>query len=60
MNHYIITRKSTGHTLGVYAGETPAEALDATCRDAGYRDHAHACEVSGDHTSVDDFNFEAQ
>jgi hypothetical protein len=25
MTNYIITRKSTGHTLGVYAGETPAD-----------------------------------
>lgn len=37
-----------GVDLGVYAGATTADALDAMARDAGYPDHAAASRESGD------------
>lgn len=46
MAKYQIT-SSAGIRYGIYEGETEAEALDALARDAGYRDQAHAVEVSG-------------
>ena len=50
---YLITSRSTGAVLGTYEGETPADAIDAFCRDAGYRDTAHAADVLSQ--SVDEF-----
>lgn len=43
-----ITSAVSGADLGVYDGETHAEALDAMARDAGYHDAAEARRTSGD------------
>lgn len=43
-----ISNPASGVILGVYPGDTEAEALDSLARDAGYRDYAAACGVTGD------------
>ena len=39
---------SEGVEMGIYQGETKADALDAMARDAGYKDQAEATTVAGD------------
>lgn len=52
-----ITQTKSGVEMGVYEGETKRDALDAMARDAGYDDHADACNIYDDGwevTPVDD------
>lgn len=48
MTRYRISNPASGVTLGEYDAESERAALDALARDAGYRDYAAACEVTGD------------
>ncbi len=36
MTSYQITARDTGHCFGIYEGATPADAVEAMHRDAGY------------------------
>ncbi len=47
MSQYEISNRTSGQCLGTYTGETLEEALTAAAQDAGYLNHAHACEVTG-------------
>ena len=46
MSSYKIV-SAQGQEMGVYEGETKADALDAMARDAGYDSQAAAAEVAG-------------
>lgn len=45
MKYHVYNRES-GVDFGVYEADTPAAALDAMARDAGYADYVEACEVA--------------
>lgn len=47
MAKYKIMSSKSGANLGTYEAATPAEAMDAMARDAGYENLAHAAEVTG-------------
>lgn len=51
MTSYQIT-SSAGVDMGIYEGETPADALDAMARDAGYKSQADAAAVAGPFTGT--------
>lgn len=46
MTTYQIHNSKSGTIIGVFAGATEAEALEAMARDAGYRSYAECCEVA--------------
>lgn len=45
---YSVFNSATRACLGDYDATSAQHALDLCARDAGYRDHAHACQVTGD------------
>lgn len=45
MARFLISNRRSGADLGVYEGETEAEALDAMARDAGYDSFAGMAET---------------
>ena len=51
MQKYLIENFVSGVVLGEYEGITPAAALDAMAREAGYQDHADALAVIGGDSS---------
>lgn len=46
MTHFTISNTISGAHLGIYQGDTKAQALDALANDAGYEDHAAACRAA--------------
>lgn len=47
MPTYRVFNSISAHVFGDYEAATAADALDVVARDAGYADHAAACEVVG-------------
>lgn len=56
MKKWKIENRVSGVNLGVYEGPTQGDALDAMARDAGYRDYAEACEVTGESIENEDLD----
>ena len=48
MPTYSITSRTSGYHIGTYDADSREAALDAMSREAGYANHAEACEVTGD------------
>lgn len=46
MATFCVENTKSGLIIGFYQGETPAQALDAMARDAGYDDYSHCCDVA--------------
>lgn len=47
MTKYSISNQTSGCFQGIYEASSPSEAINVMARDAGYKDHAHVCEVLG-------------
>lgn len=41
MREYRVINPTSGHTFGPYRAESPAGAIDACCREAGYAGAGH-------------------
>lgn len=48
LKSYRVSSKAGGVCLGTYFAASPSDALEVLAREAGYRSHAHACEVTGE------------
>lgn len=48
MSTFSIHSRTTGYHLGSYEADSREAALDAMSREAGYANHAEACEVTND------------
>jgi hypothetical protein len=42
MSTYEVSNSKSAHSFGTYTANTPAEAIEAACKDAGYSSQADA------------------